>query len=117
MKPCDGHYIDVYEIPLIAGSFFRNNVGSNENRQWVVNEAALKKIGISSPQESIGQVVKINGQIAPIIGVVKDFHTLSLHEKIRPVVLFNFWPGANRYAHIRLDNVDLATTIKYIGDV
>jgi len=62
-------------------------------------------------------VVKINGQIAPIIGVVKDFHTLSLHEKIRPVVLFNFWPGANRYAHIRLDNVDLATTIKNIGDV
>jgi len=117
MKPCDNHYINVYEIQLLAGSFFKNNVGNNDNPQWVVNEDVLKKIGISSPQESIGQLVKINGQIAPIIGVVKDFHTLSLHEKIRPVVLFNLWPRSNRYAHIKLDDVDLATTIKNIGAV
>jgi hypothetical protein len=114
MKLCDSHYLDVYDIPLLAGSFHTQNTGNDERPEWVINQDVLKKTGIASPEEAIGKIVRINGISAPVIGVVKDFHTLSLHEKINPAVLANIYSGNNTNAHIMIDGQDLAGTMKYI---
>lgn len=117
MKPCDSHYLDVYKIPLLAGSFYKNNIGSSSNPQWVVNEDVLKKIGFASPEEAIGKQIKINGQIAPVIGVVGDFHISSLREKLQPVVLINTWSRSNKFANIRISGADISGARKSIRDI
>ena len=114
MKISDSHYLDVYDIPLLAGAFHTQNTGNPERPEWVVNQEVLKKIGIVSPEEAIGKTVKINGVSAPVIGVVEDFHTGSLHEKIKPVALINAYFWANTNAHIKIGGQDLAGTMRSI---
>jgi putative ABC transport system permease protein len=54
----------------------------------VLNESALKELSLAL-DKAVGTRVNMNGRRGAIVGVVKDFHFASLHEAIRPLVLFN----------------------------
>lgn len=51
---------------------------------YILNEAALKRVGYKNP---IGQPLTFWGKKGTIIGIVKDFHFTSLHEQIKPLVI------------------------------
>jgi predicted permease len=51
---------------------------------YLINEAALKKIGYKDP---IGKPLTFWQKKGTIIGVVKDFHFNSLHQPINPIIL------------------------------
>jgi putative ABC transport system permease protein len=59
---------------------------SDSVRGLVINEAAARQLGLSSP---VGEEILWPRDDRPlkIIGVVKDFHFESLHERISPLVL------------------------------
>ena len=114
LKPCDSHYLDLFKIPILAGTFFRNNIGNEKNFQWVVNEKTIKTLGFQSPQKAIGKIVTINGTAAPILGVVGDFHTVTLRDEIKPVAFINLWPRALKFAHISLDGYNISENLKSI---
>ncbi len=82
IKPVDEQYLTLYDIPLLAGDSLHQGDSS-----ILVNEAFLKEIGMTDPQEALQEVVIIGGQDVTIKGIVRDFHTLSLHEKINPLML------------------------------
>jgi ABC-type lipoprotein release transport system permease subunit len=82
VKPVDEQYLALYDIKLLAGDSLRKG-----DSGILVNEAFLKEIGMTDPQEAIQEVVTIGGQAVTIKGVVQDFHTLSLHQKINPLML------------------------------
>jgi ABC-type antimicrobial peptide transport system permease subunit len=48
-------------------------------------------LGFANPSDIVGQRIKMGGrpQSLPIIGVVQNFHTMSLHEPIEATVLYN----------------------------
>ncbi|GAB4031749.1 ABC transporter permease [Spirosoma gilvum] len=50
---------------------------------FLINEAALKVIGLKQP---IGKTITWGKQKGTIIGVLKDFHFQSLHTAIRPLI-------------------------------
>nr|MBP6828109.1 FtsX-like permease family protein [Saprospiraceae bacterium] len=58
----------------------------------VVNESAVKALGFSTPEAVLGREVTIGIDYVspPIVGVVRDFHTGSLHEKVGPVALMPY---------------------------
>ncbi|MCK5148892.1 hypothetical protein KAR48_19210, partial [bacterium] len=116
MKLCDSHFLDVYGIELLAGTFFVNNHGDFDHPNWVLNEEALKSLNVTNPHDIIGEEITINGQRGPVLGVVKNFHTFSLREGMMPVVLTNSMFWAHRRAHIRLDGIDLTESLKYIRE-
>lgn len=51
----------------------------------ILNETAVKELGIRKPY--IGQRFNWNGDTGSIVGVVKDFHFRSMHEKIIPLLI------------------------------
>lgn len=56
----------------------------------LINEAAARMVDWDNP---IGQEIRpINSPLFEVIGVVKDFHYASLHEKIAPLVIYGFNP-------------------------
>ncbi len=91
LKPADSKYFETYGLQIIAGEGLMD---SETRSGYVINEAFLKKMGLE-PEEALGHIISIGGQKAPISGVVKDFHTTTLKEKIRPVAIFN-QPGSYR---------------------
>lgn len=86
IKMADHNYMKTYGVRLLAGSWLSE---SDTTNKYVVNEAFLKKIGIQEPVDAIDQRIRIWGRTAPIVGVVKDFHTGTLESKIEPVAMFN----------------------------
>ncbi|WP_338875179.1 ABC transporter permease [Spirosoma sp. SC4-14] len=87
MKMGDSHYLDTYGIQLLAGQGFRE--GDTAYFKVLTNEVFLSRIGISDPRAAIGQKIYYGDgpQFATIIGVVKDFHVNSLHQKIDPTLI------------------------------
>jgi len=82
----DAGYIDTYGLRLIAG---RNIAESDTIREYVVNEALLKKLNIRDPQQILGKRLQyyLSPVPLPIVGVVKDFHQRSLREEIGPCLI------------------------------
>ena len=85
IKTADNHFIPTYDLTLLAG---RNLSASDTVREFVVNEAMVRKLGIATPQDAIGKVINFWGGIdIPIVGVVKDFNMNSLHEGMSPCLI------------------------------
>jgi len=93
VKQVDGNYIDLFEIKLLAGK----NIGDLDTvNGFLVNEALLRMAGYQNPQDIVGKKIRVWRKTFPIVGVVHDFNTMSLHEKIEPTVLMNRADGYNQ---------------------
>ncbi|MGD8777469.1 MAG: ABC transporter permease [Ignavibacteria bacterium] len=75
----DARYPETMGYEIIRGRTFNPEIKSDE-KSYIVNEAFIKKYNIQNIEDTF-----ILG--CPIIGVVKDFHFLSLHEKIEPLAI------------------------------
>lgn len=86
VKQIDGNYLELYDIKLIAG---KNIEDFDTARGFLVNEELTKVAGFQSPQDIIGKKIHMWGTVLPVVGVVQNFHTVSLHSRIEPTVLMN----------------------------
>ena len=76
-------FIETLDIEIKEGRSFSKAFGNEENN-LIVNEAAIKVMGLEDP---IGKVIDKWGQKTTIVGVVKDFNFQSLHEAITPMFI------------------------------
>ena len=116
IKMCDKRYLDIYQIPLVAGRFFARNVNDESDIQWVISASVVRGMGLSNPQEAVGKQITVNDMKGQVIGVTDDFHGHSLHSEIQPIVFFNFWPSNFREAQILLDMNNVRGTINHIRE-
>jgi putative ABC transport system permease protein len=117
IKMCDKRYLDIYDIPLVAGHFFARNVNDESNIRWVVSESVVRRMGLLDPQEAVGKLITVNGMKGGIIGVTGDFHEFSLHTEIQPTVFLNYWPENFREAQILLDMNNIRGAINHIREL
>ncbi len=78
------NYQKVFALKMREGRWFEEKRGTDKENV-ILNETAVKKFNIKNP---IGKRFHFQGNKGVIVGVVKDFHFKSLHEKIGPLVLF-----------------------------
>lgn len=79
----DPAYYDIYKLALTAGKFPEQ---SDTVKEFTVNETYARTLGFSNPVDAIGKYVERNNKKLPIVGVLKDFHSKSTHEAIKPLV-------------------------------
>ena len=82
----DEDYKNVLQLQLKQGRWF-DPAMQTDKKNFVINETAAGELGIHKPV--IGQWFIFQGDTGKIIGVVKDFHFASMHEKINPLVFYN----------------------------
>ena len=81
----DKDMLATYDMQLVSGSNFSGNEGS-DSTNVLVNETAVELFGWDDP---IGEEFEI-GNVPykfKVIGVVKDYHFQSLHQKIGPLIM------------------------------
>ena len=117
IKMCDSHYLDVYDIPLEAGTFFTSNTGDEEHASFVVNKKTLDFMDITNTWDAVGQEIVVNDTRGTIVGVTADFHTLTLREPLKPAVFFNFWPANHNEAHIRFETNDMQAALVGVREI
>lgn len=85
MKFADPEFQTTYGLDMVAGKWYD---ASDTIRQCVVNETLLRKLGNVDPNEAVGLDLLLGGsQPVQVTGVVKDFHTHSLHQEQRPLMI------------------------------
>ncbi|MFC2120350.1 ABC transporter permease [Bacteroidota bacterium] len=83
--PIKHNFIETMEFDLISGRSFSENYASDSLESVVINEQGVRELGISDP---IGKIIKGKNKDKIIIGVIKDFHMHTIHEKISPIILY-----------------------------
>jgi len=76
-------FVSTMKLQLVAGRDFSKDFAT-DSVGYLINEAALKRIGYKDP---IGKRLTFWGKKGTIIGVLKDFHFTSLHTAIAPFVI------------------------------
>lgn len=100
-KYIDQDYIDLYEIELLAG---KNIQFSDTMREILINESALKALGLKNPNDAIGQhLTTLENVSFPIVGVYKDFNQRSLRSKMGPLLL----GSSNKRSLLQMFNIKL----------
>jgi len=90
VKQVDGQYLDLYKIQLLGGQGLQDIDTANG---FVVNEKLAQVAGFDQPTEMIGKVISVWQRELPVIGVVKNYHTVSLRDPIEATVMFNRLQG------------------------
>jgi len=97
-KNADTAYFSLYNIKLLAGRPLQQ---SDTTKEYVINNAYAKFLGYNNPADIIGQSIVGGSRNVPIVGVIDDIHTKSLHQAIKPLA---FTSRANSHStfHIAL---------------
>lgn len=111
MRPADQDYISTFGLTLLAGRDLQ--VSDSLLQRVVVNETLLRLMKINDPEAAVGQTITVFDSNSQIIGVVKDFHALSLREELTPVLIFND-PNGAQIAAIKMVSTDFSTTLSQI---
>jgi putative ABC transport system permease protein len=84
----DYNFLGTMGITLLQGRDFSEEYGSDMTKAGIVNETAVKELGITDPiGKNIGSTT--------IIGIVKDFNVQSIHSDIPPLII----GMTDRYIH------------------
>lgn len=97
----DAHFFPTYRIPFVAGRNFSDEVASDADTGFILNESAARQLGWGMPEEAVGEPLQLGGWRGSVLGVVKDFHFESLHQEIAPMV-FYMDPRNYRQVSIRI---------------
>ncbi len=111
MISTDGNFAKTMGLKIVEGRYFSKE-NPSDSIACVINESAVKTFDLKDP---IGKRIKFAGQnlVCTIIGIVKDFHLRSLHQKIEPLVIY-YSRGQTNYLPIRISSNDISGSISAI---
>lgn len=109
----DYHFISTYNIQLLAGRAF-SKAYSTDTQGAVINEAAAKALGFSSPQEAVNNKINYGRDFTyTVLGVVNNYHQKSLKSDYVPMI-FLLNPSAGRCYSLKIDLKDARNTVSAI---
>jgi len=106
----DKSFIPTMGMELAAGNNFTDSPA--DSLHFILNETAIKNIGIKDPVGKPFEILGINGTI---IGVVKDFNFKDLHLNIEPLIFL--YGGDTQLMYIRLAPGAVKNTIPEIEKI
>jgi putative ABC transport system permease protein len=83
----DSGYLRLFQMKLTAG---RNLLATDTMTEMLVNETGARALGFRRPEDALGKIVDCgmgdthNQKNLPIVGILADFHSQSLHAAIQP---------------------------------
>ncbi|MBN1996638.1 ABC transporter permease [candidate division KSB1 bacterium] len=80
----DNDFAKTYQVDIQQGRFFSKEFSTDRTEAYIINESAVKEIGVESP---LNKTMSVWGRNGKIVGVLKDFHFSSFHNKIEPIIL------------------------------
>jgi len=101
-------FFDVFKLEILEGRKFFLSFGTDEKEAVLLNQEAVKAIGLKDP---VGKIIDTQGH--RVIGVVKNYHHSSLHERIDPMIFF-LRPEAYSFLSVRIMPVDIPGSIELL---
>ncbi len=98
IRAVDENLVNTLGMQIKEGRSFSDSMGSNSS-YLLLNETAVEIMGLKEP---VGTKIKLWGEEKTILGVMKDFHTASVHQPISPLI-FRCEPNDVLMAMVRIE--------------
>ena len=111
----DYDFIPTMGMEITEGRNFSREFSTDLEDAYIVNEAAVKEFGW---EQAVGKRLIWRGdrnKKGEVIGVLKDFHFKSLHQKIEPII-FHMLRGGFSYITIRTSAENVLGTVDAIKE-
>jgi putative ABC transport system permease protein len=105
----DFGFMETFDIKMAAGRTFSKSL-STDAGNFVINEDAVRKMGLTTP---LGKRMSFGNTQGTIIGVVKDFHFRPLYNAVEPLVLI-MNPGMLSQLVVKIGPGDIRRTVDFI---
>jgi len=105
----DPDFISTTKIKMVEGRPFSWDIQSDKYGTMIVNETFVKEFGL---KPALGAEIDFFNWKARIIGVMKDFHYTSFHQKVEPAALL--WADWNSEINIRINSRNVSQAIQYV---
>jgi putative ABC transport system permease protein len=111
----DYEFMDVFKMNIIAGRPFMESHTQDPDTSIIITESTARLLGYKTNAEAVGQTLNIpTFEWSPfIVGVVNDYHQVSLKEPLKPTFFVcNKYDG--EYFAMRIHTSDLKGTIEHV---
>lgn len=121
----DYDYIKTLGLQIIAGRDFSEEMGTDKDHAWIINETAVKTLGFDTPEKALGQTLYWHPwnagdpdslKVGQVIGVLKDFNYKSLYDKVETTVL-QIYPDAAWKVAVKLQTANIGSAIEGVRSV
>jgi hypothetical protein len=116
----DYGFFQTFNMQILQGRTFSKEFATDEASACIINEAAAQRMGLNNP---VGTNIYMDHPAWPetfrparVIGVVRDFHSRSLHTAIRPFV-FRMYKPWHQYAFIKIEGSQIQKALASIEEV
>lgn len=115
MYDIDGNYLDTFGVETVEGRGFSRDLPDESAGAVMINRTAARRFGWEEP---VGKrIYELNGSQRKeyhVIGVVEDFHSQSLHQKIEPMIIFS--TSHFHFLTLRLNAENISGTMRMIRE-
>lgn len=119
-SPIDEDYIKTTGLKIIAGTDLTEQDNKDVSREdqeekiyhFILNESAARDLGWT-PEEAVGKKMFMDHREGFVRGVIRDFHFESMHQEIKPLVLFTEIRGHGNLL-VKVKGQDLSETISFL---
>ncbi len=108
----DFDFIPHYEIEVVAGRPYSRDFVTDSTQAMIINESAARSFGYANASDIIGKRFEQWGREGTIVGVVKDFNYLSLHQKVAPLALR--YSRFGKYLSLKVKSANMQQAISNI---
>lgn len=108
----DADFFDTYGMEIIQGRVFDANLAT-DTVNVIINEQTANVMNVEDP---LNTPITFWGRTGRVVGIVKDFHFSSLHEKIGPVVM-PYRPDSPMNLTVRMTGQNIAESLEYLEGV
>jgi len=111
----DLDFFETFDMEIVEGRSFAVD-RPRDRSNYVINQKAAQYMGLEAP---VGKRLMFWGREGQIIGVVKDFHHVSLHREIMPHVftinprVYSTWI---KYVFVKISAENIPATIRFIEE-
>jgi putative ABC transport system permease protein len=110
-------FFKTYKMKIVAGRDFSREYPTDEEEAVILNETAVRRLGLNSPEEAIGLPAYVRSNTrSRVIGVVADFNYESMHHEIVPIITYIRLVEMNTVS-LRISSSNVQETIAHVKGV
>jgi len=99
----DHDYVSSFNLKIVAGRSF-DVQHQNERKKVILNRAMAEVLDFKDPKMAVGEKV-IQSDTLEIVGVLENYHQMSLKETVAPLV-FRYAPDFSNFYAIKIESKD-----------
>jgi putative ABC transport system permease protein len=110
----DHDYVEAFGLEIIEGRNF--DVTTQRNKAVILNRSMSDALDFKDPKSAIGEKIIQGRDTLEIIGILENYHQMSLKEQVTPLV-YRYTPNFASFISLKIENKDYQTVLSQIEKV